>query len=219
MYNTKEKEKKVKIYRDHYFLKAKNENYPARSVYKLKELNKKFKLFKKGMKVLDLGAAPGSWSLGAAEYVGPQGLVVACDIQTTETHFPRNVIFHQEDVFNRSAEFEEVLQKYAPFDCVMSDMAPATTGTRFTDQARSFDLCLEAFEVAKKYLKPQGIFICKIFMGPDFQVLAKELKPHFASVRNFKPASSRAESKEIFTVGVDFKRIESIVEEKNDESD
>ncbi len=205
MYNIKKREKKVKNYRDHYFLKAKTENYPARSVYKLKELNKKFKIFKKGMKVLDLGAAPGSWSLGASEYVGEQGLVVACDIQTTETKFPRNVVFYQEDIFNRSEEFEEVLKSHAPFDCVMSDMAPATTGTKFTDQTRSLELCLEAFEVAKKYLKPQGIFICKIFMGPDFQMLAKELKPYFSSVRNFKPASSRQESKEIFTVGVDFK--------------
>ncbi len=199
----------MKIYRDHYFLKAKNENYPARSVYKLKELNKKFKIIKQGMKVLDLGAAPGSWSLGAAEYVGPKGLVLGCDIQSTDTVFPENTIFYQEDVFNRSEEFEEVLKSHAPFDCIISDMAPATTGTKFTDQTRSLELCLEAFEVAKKYLKKDGSFVCKIFMGPDFQDLAKNLKPYFSQVRNFKPASSRQESKEIFTVGIDFKKIEN----------
>ena len=73
----------MKEYRDHYFLKAKQENYPARSVYKLKEIDGRFKIFRKGMKVLDLGAAPGSWSLGAAERVGAQGKVLACDIQST----------------------------------------------------------------------------------------------------------------------------------------
>ncbi len=195
----------MKTYRDHFFLKAKQENYPARSVYKLKELNKKFKFLNKGMKVLDLGAAPGSWSLVAGEYVGPQGLVIACDIQDTQTHFPNNIKFFKEDVFNRSAEFEEVLEKYSPFGAVISDMAPATTGTKFTDQARSLELCLEAFEVAKKYLANDGTFVCKIFMGGDFQELAQALKPYFKNVRNFKPASSRQESKEIFTVGVGFK--------------
>ena len=86
----------MKEYRDHYFLKAKQENYPARSVYKLKEIDGRFKIFRKGMKVLDLGAAPGSWSLGAAERVGAQGKVLACDIQSTVTVFPPNVEFHQE---------------------------------------------------------------------------------------------------------------------------
>lgn len=79
----------MKEYRDHYFLKAKQENYPARSVYKLKEIDGRFKIFRKGMKVLDLGAAPGSWSLGAAERVGAQGKVLACDIQSTVTVFPQ----------------------------------------------------------------------------------------------------------------------------------
>ncbi len=206
----------MKVYRDHYFLKAKQENYPARSVYKLKELNKKFKIIQKNMRVLDLGAAPGSWSIGASEYVGEKGLVIACDIQTTETHFPSNIKFFQEDIFNRSAEFEEILKEYAPFHTIISDMAPATIGTRFTDQARSFDLCMEAFEVAKKYLMPHGNFVCKIFMGPDFQKLVQELKPQFKNVRNFKPQSSRSESKEIFTVCLDYKGTPSALEENKE---
>ncbi len=197
----------MKTYRDHFFLKAKQENYPARSVYKLKEINKKYKIIGQGMRVLDLGAAPGSWSLGAAEYVGKNGIVLACDIQTTQTHFPSNVKFFQEDVFNRSAEFEEVLASYAPFHAIISDMAPVTIGTKFTDQQRSLDLCLEAFEVAKKYLMNNGAFVCKIFMGGDFQQLAQALKPYFKTVKNFKPQSSRSESKEIFTVGTQFNRI------------
>ena len=144
----------MKEYRDHYFLKAKQENYPARSVYKLKEIDGRFKIFRKGMKVLDLGAAPGSWSLGAAERVGAQGKVLACDIQSTVTVFPPNVEFHQEDVFRRSEAFERQLAETGPFHVVMSDMAPQTTGTKFTDQARSLELCLEALAVAAAERKP-----------------------------------------------------------------
>ncbi len=195
----------MKTYRDHYFLKAKQENYPARSVYKLKEMDARFRLFRPGMAVLDLGAAPGSWSLYAAEKVGPAGRVLACDLQDTATHFPPNVLFARENVFERSAAFEAELDARGPFDVVMSDMAPFTTGTKFTDQARSLELCLEAVDVADRWLKPGGSFIAKIFMGPDFQELASALKARFASVKTFKPKSSRAESKEIFQIGQGFK--------------
>lgn len=195
----------MKQYRDHFFLKAKQENYPARSVYKLKELDNKFKLFRRGMKVLDLGAAPGSWSLGAAERVGTQGLVLACDIQTTETHFPPNVTFMQEDVFQRSEAFEAELRKRGPFNVVISDMAPRTTGTKFTDQARSLELCLEALAVAQLWLAPGGAFVVKIFMGPDIQELLVPMRKSFTAVKSFKPKSSRAESKETFFVGTGFK--------------
>ena len=196
----------MKEYRDHYFLKAKRENYPARSVYKLKEIDKRFRVFRPGMKVLDLGAAPGSWSLGAAERVGEKGLVLGCDIQSTQTVFPPQVTFCQEDVFNRSEAFEAALVATGPFDVVMSDMAPQTTGTKFTDQARSLELCLEAFAVAQRYLVPGGTFIVKIFMGPDIMELLGPMRRSFARVTAFKPQSSRAESKETFYVGLGFKK-------------
>ena len=195
----------MKQYRDHFFLKAKQENYPARSVYKLKELDNKFKLFRRGMKVLDLGAAPGSWSLGASEKIGPQGLVLACDLQETQTAFPANVTFMQEDVFQRSTAFEEALQRLGPFHVVMSDMAPRTTGTKFTDQARSLELCVEALAVAEQWLMPGGSFVVKIFMGPDIQELLVPMRKRFTAVKSFKPKSSRAESKETFFVGTGFK--------------
>lgn len=195
----------MKQYRDHFFLKAKQENYPARSVYKLKEIDNKFKILKKGMRVLDLGAAPGSWSLGASERIGPQGFVLACDIQTTETTFPANVSFLQEDVFNRSPEFEALLRERGPFDVVISDMAPRTTGTKFTDQTRSLELCVEALSVAQLYLAPGGSFVVKIFMGPDLQEMLTPMRKCFTSVKSFKPKSSRAESKETFFVGLGFK--------------
>ena len=195
----------MKQYRDHFFFKAKRENYPARSIYKLKELDSKFRLFRQGMKVLDLGAAPGSWSLGAAEKVGAQGLVLACDLEPTDTVFPSHVRFFVEDVFARSPEFEAMLAKTAPFDVVLSDLAPRTTGAKFSDQARSLALCLEAFTVAKRYLTQGGGFAVKIFMGPDMQELLQPMREQFATVKSFKPHSSRSESKEIFLVGLGFK--------------
>lgn len=196
----------MKQYRDHYFLKAKRENYPARSVYKLKELDAKFRLLRKGQKVLDLGAAPGSWSLDAAEKVGPHGLVLACDLQAVDTAFPPQVVFMQEDVFNRSADFEARLDEFGPFDAVLSDMAPRTTGIRCTDQARSLELAEEALALACLRLKKGGNFVVKIFMGPDVQSLLTAMRKRFASVTSFKPKSSRSESRETFLVGIDFQK-------------
>lgn len=195
----------MKKYRDHYFKRAKQDNYPARSVYKLQELDKRFSLFKAGMHVLDLGAAPGSWTLWAAKKVGPSGRVLGADIQSTDTHFGDNTVFMQEDVFERSPEFEAALAETGPFDMVISDMAPKTTGHKFTDQARSMNLCEEALYVATLYLKPGGHFVVKIFQGPDDQQYRESLRDHFGKVKTFKPKSSRAESKEMFYVGLGFK--------------
>ena len=195
----------MKQYRDHFFLKAKRENYPARSIYKLKELDKKFHLFRRGMKVLDLGAAPGSWTLGAAEKVGAEGLVLACDLKPTGTAFPPQVRFFVEDVFLRSTEFEAALSAAAPFDVVMSDLAPSTTGAKFADQARSLALCLEALAVAEQRLMQGGGFVVKIFMGPDMQTLLRPMRERFVAVKSFKPHSSRSESAETFFVGLGFR--------------
>lgn len=197
----------MKKYRDHYFLKAKQEQYPARSVYKLKEIDKRFRIFKPGQRVLDLGAAPGSWLLGAAEKIGPNGLVVGADIKTTDTKFPANVFFYQEDVFNRSEAFEALLREKAPFHVVMSDMAPSTTGHRGTDQARSAALCDEALAVALSYLVKGGSFVVKVFMGPDVKAYSETMRAYFSQVRSFKPQSSRSESMETFYVALGFKGV------------
>ena len=195
----------MKKYRDHFFLRAKQENYPARSIYKLKEIDKRFRIFKKGMRILDLGAAPGSWSLGAAEKVGPEGFVLGADIQSTDTHFPANVLFMQEDVFDRSAEFEALLREKGPFDVVISDMAPSTTGHRGTDQARSAALYEEALAVALACLVKGGGFVVKVFMGPDVKPFADNLRRHFAVVKSFKPDSSRSESIESFYIALGYR--------------
>ncbi|GHV55833.1 ribosomal RNA large subunit methyltransferase E [Deltaproteobacteria bacterium] len=196
----------MKKYRDYYFCKAKRENYPARSIYKLKEIARRFPVFKTGMRVLDLGAAPGSWSLGAAEMVGENGSVLGCDLVETATAFPQNVTFMREDVFNRSEAFDAAIRTRGPFDVVMSDMAPNTTGHRGTDQARSALLYEEALSLARSCLAPKGNFIVKVFMGPDVHPFMRDMRTSFATVRSFKPNSSRAESVETFYIGLDFKR-------------
>ncbi|EPR42740.1 Ribosomal RNA large subunit methyltransferase E [Desulfovibrio sp. X2] len=195
----------MKNYRDHYFKKAKQENYPARSVYKLKEINNRFGIIKPGMKVLDLGAAPGSWTLYAAQKVGPSGKVLGCDIQDTDTAFPNNAVFLKEDVFERSAEFDALLAAEGPFDAVVSDMAPRTTGVKFTDQARSMNLCEEALALARLVLLKGGSFVVKNFEGPDTKAYVDEVRRSFATVKIFKPKSSREESKEMFIIGLGYK--------------
>lgn len=195
----------MKKVQDYYFKKAKKENYPARSVYKLKEIDNKFRIFAKGQRVLDLGATPGSWTLGAAEKVGPTGRIVSADINDTMVGFPSQVTFVVQDVFNRSAEFEALLEETGPFDVVMSDMAPKTTGHKGTDQARSAALYEEALAVAIRYLAKGGSFIVKVFMGPDTQAYAQTLRTYFSTVKSFKPKSTRSESVEIFYIGLGFK--------------
>lgn len=192
----------MKKYQDYYFHKAKAEHYPARSVYKLKELDAKFGLLKRGMRALDLGAAPGSWTLACAERAGAGGFVLACDLKLTDTAFPPNVVFMQADVFAVSGEFAAALRGRGPFDIVLSDMAPSTTGSKFTDQARSASLAQAALYVARANLRPGGNFVAKIFMGPDVQSIAGEMRGLFRRVHSFKPRSSRSESKETFLVGM-----------------
>lgn len=195
----------MKQYQDKYFKRAKKENYAARSVYKLKEMDKKFQLFRRGQTVLDLGAAPGSWSQFAGERVGREGRVLAVDIQGTRHTFPDNITFLQADVFSDSPELLAAMEPLAPFDVIISDMAPKTTGIKFADQANSLELCEKALEVAVRHLKKGGSFAVKIFEGGEINDYRAALRVHFDKVKNFKPYSSRSESKEIFIVALGFK--------------
>ncbi len=195
----------MKKYRDHYFKKAKQDKYPARSVYKLKEMDRQFKLFKPGQKIIDLGAAPGSWTMFASERTGNKGEIVAVDFNPLNVDTPANVSFVQEDIFDQEGGLEEKVRELVPCDLVLSDMAPQTTGIKFTDQARSHRLAERAFELSLDWLKPGGHLVVKIFQGPDSQELARRIKLDFKRVKQFKPKSSRGESKEIFFLGMEKK--------------
>jgi len=199
----------MKKYQDFYFKRAKQENYPARSVYKLQEIQKQCSLLGPGQSVLDLGAAPGSWTQYAAEKVGPGGRVLAVDLNPPAISFPPAVTFIEDDAFSPGPELTAALADHAPFDVVISDMAPKTTGIKFADQANSHELCLRALEMARAFLKPGGRFVAKIFQGPDVKSFEGELRKSFAVVKAIKPKSSRPESKEMFYAGLGFRPAEA----------
>ncbi len=184
---------------DHFTREAKQRGYPARSVFKLEDIDRRVRLFRPGMHVLDLGAAPGSWSLYASQKVGPQGVVVAVDLEELTQHFPGNVTTLQGDAL---ALGNEELSSGGPYDVVVSDMAPRTTGNRLGDQTRSFELFLRALAVAEELLKPNGAFVGKIFMGEDFAKAKNAVKRGFGEQRAIRPESTRASSYELFLVGL-----------------
>ena len=184
---------------DHFGHRAKREGYPARSVYKLQEIDKRTQLLKRGQRVLDLGAAPGSWTLYAADRVGPTGKVLGIDLNEARVVLPAHVSFRALDVFNfdPAAEFGP-----ASFDVVMSDMAPHTSGQKHRDQFLSYELYARALAIARAVLAPGGAFVGKIFQGPELEEARKQTKDAFTSVKTIKPEASRSESFEIFLVGL-----------------
>lgn len=195
----------MKKYRDHYFKQAKKQNYPARSVFKLQEMDKRFGLLSSGLKVLDLGAAPGSWSLYASKKVGPKGEILAIDLLEIDIDLPRQVTCLQSDILEPSEELISILEQRQPFDLILSDIAPQTTGIKVRDQTKSLELAEAVLDYAKKYLISKGNFVIKIFTGPDVEEFKNELKINFKRLKIFKPKSSRSESKESFLLGFSFK--------------
>lgn len=188
--------------KDKYFKKAKQEGFAARSVYKLQEIDMKFKVLKAGQTVLDLGAAPGSWSQFASSRVGANGRILGVDLSPVTVSLA-NATFIQADL--RDLKLEDVFREHGfvpPFDLVISDMAPKTTGIKSVDQARSLELCELALNVAERFLRPGGTFVCKFFQSGEFGQLRNQIKKNFERVEALKPDSTRSISKEIFLVGL-----------------
>jgi 23S rRNA (uridine2552-2'-O)-methyltransferase len=185
---------------DHYARKAKSENYLARSVYKLKEIDDKYRILAPRQKVLDLGASPGSWSQYASERIGHQGSVLGLDLTPIPLRLP-NATFLEADIMTYDFESSSCPVS-PPYDVVLSDMAPKTTGVKSLDQARSALLCEMALQVAVRYLKPGGHFVCKMFDGPDFQAFRTEAQAVFTKLATVRPDSTRSMSKELFWVGL-----------------
>ncbi len=196
----------VKKVQDYYFKKAKKENYPARSVYKLVEAHEKHTILKSGDKVLDLGCHPGSWSLYSAKIVGPSGLVVGIDLKNEkkiQQAGKAKIIAIFADIM--APETIPLLAEYAEkFDVVISDMAPKTTGNKWSDQQHSLDLCRQALFLADQLLKTGGNFYCKVFEGEDFKLFFESVREKFEFAKIVKPKSSRKESREVFVLGKGF---------------
>jgi 23S rRNA (uridine2552-2'-O)-methyltransferase len=188
---------------DPYVAAAKAKGYRSRSAFKLKELDAKFHLLKRGARVLDLGAAPGGWSQVAAGRVGEAGKIVAADILEMEP-IP-GVTFLQCDLLDAEtpATLKRALDGEA--DLVLSDMAAPTTGHRETDHIRTLALFEAALDLAEDVLKPGGAFVGKVFQGGAANELLTRVKKRFAEVKHVKPPASRAESVELYLVARGFK--------------
>jgi 23S rRNA (uridine2552-2'-O)-methyltransferase len=178
---------------------AKAQGYPARSVFKLEEIDRRVRLLAPGQRVLDLGAAPGSWSLYAANRVGPSGQVLAIDRTPILQAFPPNVRVVTGDAL--TLETQE-LAELAPYDVVLSDMAPNTSGSKSSDQARSFELFMRALAVASELAKPGGHFVGKLFMSGDFQAARAGVTSAYERCQVIKPEGTRSRSSEVFLVGI-----------------
>lgn len=179
--------------------KAKASGFAARAVFKLEELDQRFKLLAPGRRVLDLGCWPGSWLQYAAQRVGEDGLVVGIDRRQVEIALPAWAHARVADV--ESLRPEALVEEFGRFDTVLSDLAPQTTGDRGTDQYRSEVLTGRALDLARATLRPGGHFAAKVFVGGGFKALLDEVKASFGEARSYHPKATRAGSIEQYVVG------------------
>lgn len=184
---------------DHYVKLAQRDGYRARAAYKLLEINDKLQLIKKGMTVVDLGSAPGSWSQVAGKLVGDSGKLIASDILPMDTL--ENVTFIQGD-FREQEVFDTIMAEVADkkVDVVLSDMAPNTSGFASVDQPRMMYLCELAVDFATQVLDTGGVLIIKVFQGEGSSELRSQMQKTFSKVRSIKPKASRARSKEMYWI-------------------
>lgn len=185
-------------HKDAYWRKAKQEGYRSRAAYKLLELQKRFRVVRKGDKVLDLGCAPGGWLQVLAEAVGPRGRVVGVDLEPVAGGLPSNV-----SVLRGNASDPEVLSRAKEIaggrmDVLTSDMAPNLSGVGFRDHVRSCELVRLALRLCRQCLAPGGAFLAKVFEGEDLEALEQEMKALFREVRRVVPRASRKASSEVY---------------------
>lgn len=189
---------------DEYVKLAQQRGYRSRAVFKLEEIDQRDRLFRPGLSVVDLGAAPGGWSQYAAEKIGKSGKIIALDILPVEVIPGVEII--QGD-FQEEAVLNQLLQTLdgRPVDLVLSDMAPNMSGTRIVDQPRAMYLAELALDTACQVLRPGGVFVVKLFMGAGFDEFQKAARESFSSLANRKPKASRDRSREVYLVGKNFK--------------
>ena len=183
--------------KDIYVRKSKLEGYRSRAVYKLIEIDKKFKILKNGISLLDIGAAPGSWSQYVSKKI-KNGKILSIDLKKIE---PINNVVHLEGDFTQELH-QESIKKYlkSKIDVILSDMAENTTGNKIVDSISTGELCKEAIFFAKNMLNKNGTFVSKIFMGSSFNEIIAESRLIFKQIKVFKPPSSRKNSKESFII-------------------
>lgn len=188
---------------DRYFRQAKDEGYRARSAYKLIQIQEKFHVIRKGDVVVDLGAAPGSWSQVATKLVGNRGRVIALDLQPMEPI--SGVTILQGDMTDPEVQAQVIEAAAGKANVVLSDAAPSTTGIKLRDHVLSIELARAAFQVAKALLVPKGNMVLKVFEGEDLPALIQDIKKAFHPVKVHTPAATRNESWESFIVARGYK--------------
>ncbi|EFW38868.1 SAM-dependent methyltransferase [Treponema phagedenis] len=189
---------------DFWTKKAFSEGYPARSVYKLEEINKKFKLFSPSDKILDLGAAPGSWTSFVLRRMTPNAMICAVDLKPlAENIIDERLHFFQGDLYSK--QIIQSVKELGPYNAVICDAAPATTGNKTVDTARSLGLVELAVFYAQEMLVKGGNFTVKIFQGGDRQQLLKDMRNIFDTVKTFKPQACRSSSFETYLIGLNRK--------------
>jgi 23S rRNA (uridine2552-2'-O)-methyltransferase len=189
---------------DPYFRLAKAEGYRARSAYKLLQIQDTFHILSRGQTVLDLGAAPGSWSQVASAIVGSNGKTIAVDLQPIEP-LP-GVVLLQGDINSAATQAEILEASGGAVDVVLSDAAPSTSGIRDRDHALSVELVYSALQVARQALRPGGHLVAKVFEGSDLPSLIVDLRQHFDRVKPNYPEATHREGREVFMVCLGFRR-------------
>jgi 23S rRNA (uridine2552-2'-O)-methyltransferase len=186
---------------DYYSRLAKRKNFPARSVFKLEEMQERFSLLKEGQKVLDLGSAPGSWSKYCLQRLGAKGKMVGVDLEPVDIPQPPggHYRFVQGDIFSEGVL--TTLSELGPFDVILSDAAPRTSGSGLVDAQRSLQIAERVLEIAECTLKSGGHLVVKIFQGGEEGQLLQLMKSRFRHARAFKPKASRGESRETYFLG------------------
>ncbi|MFH0799477.1 MAG: RlmE family RNA methyltransferase [Pseudomonadota bacterium] len=191
--------------KDHYYRKAKREGKASRAVYKFAELQKRFKLVRKGDRILDLGCAPGGWLEELAALVGPAGKAIGIDLLPLKIHVPRNAGFVQRDLADESSQKKIAELAGGRVDAVLSDMSPNLSGIAFADTYRSYELAMLALDVCKNLLKSGGSFVVKIFPGDEFPGYIETLRASFTKVSTVTPEATRKTSSERYIVAKGYK--------------
>jgi len=189
-----------RVLKDTFYEKAKKEGFRARSIYKLEEIQQRFGLIRPGDRVLDLGAAPGSWLQAESALAGARGLVVGLDILPIPPLPGQNIDLRHGDI--RTLDVGALLAELGIpfFDVVTSDIAPNLSGIREVDDAHVLDLYEAVVRVVGEGLKKGGNFVVKVFFSPEFRDMARDLRPLFSKVVVFKPKASRGVSAEVYLV-------------------
>ncbi len=192
---------------EYYTLRARREGYPARSVYKLKDIDEKFRIIRNGDKVLDLGSAPGSWLIYISQKVGENGKVVGVDIQDLASSV-KNTIFIKKSIFDFQESDLLAVGCYEKFNSVLADLSPNTTGIKSMDAGRSLEMSEKAFQIARNVLAKNGSFVCKIFQGEGMDGFLREVALRFKVFKRVRPKAVVKRSKEFYIVAKGFKENE-----------